>query len=167
MAHRAPYSHHTPNAHFAATAYADVDVATGVASASPHRLTLMLYDAALKQMGLAERHMEAGRMAEKGNAMTMAIRIVEEGLKGTLDLSSGTQQELALSLKALYEYINSCLLKASLRNDPVLLAEARALLTVLRDAWAGIAPSAPSPMLASTMRQELFNLSTLTTVRVA
>lgn len=134
-------------ARFAANAYASVDVATSVASASPHQLTLMLYDAALKSIGKAQMHMEAGRIAEKGNAITMAIRTVDEGLNGTLDLSQG---ELAHNLKSLYEYINNCLLKANVRNDPALLAEARGLLAGMRDTWAAIAPVAE--MAAVPMR---------------
>ena len=132
-------------ARFAANAYATVDVTTGVASASPHQLTLMLYDGALAQMGKAQAQMAAGNIAEKGAAMTKAIRIVEEGLIGTLDLSQG---ELAHNLKSLYEYINNCLLKANLRNDPALLAEARALLLGMRETWAAIAPVSgrPAPM---------------------
>jgi flagellar secretion chaperone FliS len=126
-------------ARFAANAYAAVDVSTGVASASPHALILMLYDAALKHMGKAMVHMEAMRPAEKGAAITMAIRVIDEGLKAHLDLKQG---ELALNLKALYEYINNCLLKANLRNDRALLIEARTLLGGLRDSWAAIAPAA-------------------------
>jgi flagellar secretion chaperone FliS len=129
-------AHH---ARFAANAYATVDVSTRVASASPHRLTLMLFDEALKHIGKAQAHLMAGRVAEKGSAITMAIRIVDEGLKGTLDLSQG---ELAHNLKSLYEYINGCLLKANVRNEPALLAEARTLLAGLRDTWAAIAPDA-------------------------
>lgn len=124
-------------ARFVANAYATVDVATGVASASPHQLTLMLYDGALKQIGKAQMHMAAGHVAEKGAAISHAIRIVEEGLNGTLDLSQG---ELAQNLKSLYEYISICLLKANLKNDPALLAEARTLLAGMRDTWAAIAP---------------------------
>lgn len=132
-------AHH---ARFAANAYAAVDVSTRVASASPHRLTLMLFEEALKQMSRALAHMAAGRIADKGVALTMAIRIVDEGLKGTLDLSQG---ELAHNLKAIYEYINGCLLKANVRNDAALLAEARSLLTGLRDSWVAIAPVAAFP----------------------
>ena len=135
-------------ARFVANAYATADVTTGVASASPHQLTLMLYDAALAQMDKAHAHMVAGRIADKGNAITRAIRIVDEGLKGTLDLSQG---ELAHNLKRLYEYINTCLLKASLRNDTALLAEARALLAGMRNTWAEIAPvvaAKPAPQRA-------------------
>ena len=124
---------------FVADAYASVDIATGVAVATPHQLTLILFDAALKHIGRASEHMKAGRIAEKGAAMTMAVRIVNEGLLGTLDLSQG---ELALNLQLLYEYIGRCLLKANLRNDATLLAEANALLTGMRDAWVAIAPSA-------------------------
>ncbi|MBL0125092.1 MAG: flagellar export chaperone FliS [Betaproteobacteria bacterium] len=88
--------------------------------------------------GKAQMHMAAGRIAEKGAAITRAIRIVEEGLTGPLDLSQG---ELAQNLKSLYDYINSCLLKANLRNDAALLAEAHTLLAGMRETWAAIAPS--------------------------
>ncbi len=136
-------------ARFAANAYAAVDVNTGAASASPHLLILMLYDAALKHMGKALVHMEAGRPAEKGAAVTMAIRVVDEGLKANLDLKTG---ELAGNLKSLYEYINSCLLKGNMRNDPALIIEARTLLTGLRDAWAAIAPGVEAPDAGSSLR---------------
>ena len=129
-------------ARFAANAYAAIDVSTRVASASPHRLTLMLFDEALKHINKALAHMAAGRIADKGVALTMASRIVDEGLKGTLDL---TQGEIAHNLKSLYEYVNGCLLKANVRNDAVLLTEARTLLTGLRDSWAAIAPATGFP----------------------
>jgi flagellar protein FliS len=128
-------------ARFAANAYAAVDVSSGVASASPHLLISMLYDAALKHMDKALVHMQAGRTAEKGAAVTMAIRIIGEGLNASLDLNEG---DLALNLRSLYEYINNCLLKANLRNDSALLVEARTLLAGLRDAWAAIAPGSPA-----------------------
>ncbi|MEQ1517756.1 MAG: flagellar protein FliS, partial [Usitatibacteraceae bacterium] len=60
-------AHH---ARFAANAYAAVDVSTRVASASPHSLTLMLFDEALKHISKAQAHMAAGRVAEKGTAIT-------------------------------------------------------------------------------------------------
>lgn len=129
-------------AHFAANAYATVDISTAVSSASQHQLTLMLYDAALKHMDKAGQHLRAGQIAEKGMAITRAIRIVEEGLKGTLDLSYG---ELPLTLKSLYEYVSNCLLKANLRNDAALLADARSLLAGMRDTWAAIAPRPGAP----------------------
>jgi flagellar protein FliS len=126
-------------ARFVANTYATVDVTTGVPLASPHQLTLLLYDAALKHMGKAQMHMAAGRIAEKGAAITRAIRIVEEGLTGPLDL---TQGEIARNLKSLYEYVNNCLLRANLHNDAALLTEARNLLAGMRDTWAAIAPKA-------------------------
>jgi len=143
------------NARFAANAYASVDVATSAASASPHRLTLMLYDAALKHMGKAEAHMMAGRIPEKGAAITMAIQIIDEGLIGTLDLSQG---ELAHNLKSLYEYINRCLLKANLRNDPALLTEPHALLSGMRDTWVAITPVANNVRAPSTLQTAYLNL---------
>jgi len=145
-------AHH---ARFAANAYAAVDIATAVPSASPHRLTLMLYDAALKYMDRAQVHMAARRIPEKGAAFTMAVRIVEEGLIGTLDLSQG---DLAHNLKSLYEYINRCLLKANLRDDVALLSEARGLLAGMRDTWAAIAPAAINAVPPSSARADFSNL---------
>lgn len=125
-------------ARFAANTYASVDVSTGVESASRHQLTLMLYDAALKHMDKARVHMRACRIEDKGIAISKSVQIIEEGLKGTLDLSQG---DLALNLKSLYEYIIACLLKSNLRNDEALLAEARSLLAGMRDTWMEIAPA--------------------------
>jgi len=139
------------SARFAANAYASVDLATAVATASPHRLTLMLYDAALKNLDLVRSHMEAGRIAEKGEAMSRAMRIVNEGLKATLDLSQG---DLAQNLNALYEYISTCLLKANLHNDTVLLTEARSLLAGMRDTWMAIATEVHAPAMVAKARAE-------------
>lgn len=148
-----------PFARFVAHAYATVDVTTGVPSASPHQLTLMLYDAALKHMAKAQMHMAAGRIAEKGTAITRAIQIIEEGLSGPLDF---TQGELPHNLKRLYDYITHCMLKANLRNDAALLAEARNLLGNLRDSWAAIAPDAQGKSASMRMPATYAALGTAT-----
>jgi flagellar secretion chaperone FliS len=145
-------AHHS---RFAANAYATVDIATGVASASPHQLTLMLYDAAVLNMGKACAHMIAGRIAEKGAAITMAIRIIDEGLIATLDLSQG---ELARNLQSLYVYANRCLLTANLHNDFLLLSETRTLLLGMRDTWAAIAPGADPQSLPVVFRPPVSSL---------
>ncbi|HAT30292.1 MAG TPA: flagellar export chaperone FliS [Janthinobacterium sp.] len=117
-------------------AYAKVGIETGVISASPHKLIVMLFDGAIVSLGAALGHMRAGRVAEKGKAISHAILIVESGLRASLDKNGGG--EIAESLDALYEYISGRLLLANLKNQPELLEEAQRLLTDLRGAWNAI-----------------------------
>jgi flagellar protein FliS len=121
---------------FSAKAYRRIDVDTGVSEADPHALVLMLFDGALEAIKNAEGHMAAGRIAEKGQALAKAARIVEEGLKASLDRAAGGV--LAQQLARLYDYATLRLLQANLRNDRKALAEVTALLSDLRSAWAAI-----------------------------
>ncbi|MEP7205424.1 MAG: flagellar export chaperone FliS [Casimicrobiaceae bacterium] len=120
----------------AAQAYAQIGLETGVAAGSPHRLILMLYDGAMKCITNAAAHLAAGRIAAKGSAVSKAIAIIDEGLKGNLDLSQGGH--IATQLGELYDYMSRRLLSANLRNDPAGFSEVQALLAELREAWAGI-----------------------------
>ena len=121
---------------FGAKAYQSVAVQTSVATADPHRMTLLLYDGAIEAIRLAQAHMGTRRIAAKCEAIGKAVRIVEEGLKATVDRAAGGQ--LAERLVALYDYITMRLLQANLRNDRKALEEAGKLLTDLRSAWAQI-----------------------------
>ncbi|HXF44728.1 MAG TPA: flagellar export chaperone FliS [Burkholderiaceae bacterium] len=121
---------------FGAQVYKRVGVDSGVAAADPHRLVLMLFDGALEAIKQAEAHIAGGRIAEKGQALGKAVRIVEEGLKASLDVNAGGA--LAQQLAALYDYAALRLLQANLRNDRKALAEVSALLADLRGAWASI-----------------------------
>lgn len=124
---------------FGQQAYRAMAVEGGVGVADPHALVLMLYDGALEALRLAEGHLAAGRIAEKGAALGKAVRILEEGLKASLDRASGGQ--LASRLLELYDYITMRLLQANLRNDRNALIEVAHLLTELRSAWVQIKPS--------------------------
>lgn len=121
---------------FGAKAYQRVDRDSSVAAADPHRLVLMLFDGALEAIRLAESHIAAGNIADKGRALGKAVRIVEEGLKASLDRTAGGA--LAGQLAALYDYATLRLLQAHLRNDHAALGEVAGLLGNLRDAWASI-----------------------------
>ena len=123
---------------FGAKAYQNVAVQTAVGSADPHRMTLLLYDGAIEAIRLALAHIGTRRIAAKCEAIGKAVRIVEEGLKASVDRPAGA--ELAERLVALYDYITMRLLQANLRNDRKALEEAAGLLADLRSAWAQIAP---------------------------
>lgn len=127
-------------------AYAKVGMETSVISASPHKLIVMLYDGALVAIKSAAVHMAAGRIAEKGAAITKALDIVNNGLRASLDKKAGG--DIAANLDALYVYITERLLTASLQNSTALLEEVQTLLLDLRDAWTQIGekPAAPASM---------------------
>lgn len=125
----------------AAKAYAQIGVETGVHAADPVKLVLMLYDGALLAIGDADRHMAAGRIPDKGKAISRAISIIDGGLRVSLDTSRGGA--IAAQLYGLYEYMGRRLLLASLRNDPAGLAEVAELLRELRSAWTELAAGKP------------------------
>lgn len=118
--------------------YRRIDVETGVSGASGHQLTLMLFNGALDAISQAKGAMQSGQIEAKCAAITRAIRIVDEGLKASLNPAAGG--ELAGNLANLYTYVATRLMSANLRNDADLLEECTQLLTPLRDAWAAIRP---------------------------
>lgn len=133
---------------FGAQLYRKVGVDSGVAASDPHRLVLMLFDGALEGVKLARSHLAAGRIADKGRALGKAVRIVEEGLKASLDRRAGGA--LALQLAQLYDYASLRLLQANLRNDRAALDEVEKLLGELRTAWARIDQEAQGPAKPET-----------------
>ena len=127
-------------------AYAKVGMETSVISASPHKLIVMLYDGALVAIKSAASHMAAGRIVEKGAAISKALDIINNGLRASLDKKAGG--DIAANLDALYVYMTERLLTASLQNKTALLEEVQTLLLDLRDAWSQIGekPAAPVSM---------------------
>jgi flagellar protein FliS len=128
---------------FGAQAYQRVAVQTAVGSADPHRMTLLLYDGAIEAIRLALAHLGTRRVAAKCEAIGKAARIVEEGLRASVDRKAGGP--LAERLVALYDYITMRLLQGNLRNDRGALEEACKLLGDLRSAWAQIGATVSQP----------------------
>jgi flagellar protein FliS len=122
----------SPHKSFAGT-YSQVAVQTGVESADGRKLVGMLYDGALEAISKARGALGRGDVAVKGQQIGKAVRIVEEGLRGGLDLARGG--ELAANLDGLYRYVARRLTEANLRNDDRALDECARLLAPLRDAW--------------------------------
>ena len=121
----------------AAAAYSEVGVATGVSTADPHKLILMLFEGAILQIGTAAAALENKNVPAKGLAISKAIEIITNGLKVSLDYEAGG--ELAQRLGALYDYMTQRLLYANLHNNRAALDEVIELLSGLRTAWQGIA----------------------------
>jgi flagellar protein FliS len=129
-----------PPRSFASTAYAssyrNLDLETSVAQADPHKLIEMLLDGAADAIAQARSALRDGRIPAKGEATGRAVRILDEGLKASLDPRGG---ELAANLKSLYQYMTHRLLQANLSNDDAKYAEVSSMLDQLRDAWKRIA----------------------------
>jgi flagellar protein FliS len=119
-----------------AAAYTNIGDATGVASASPHRLVVMLFEGAMLQVTIAIKNMKAGNVAQKGVAISRAIAFIDTGLRASLDTSVGG--EIALNLDALYAYMSKQLLVANIKNQPEILEEIHRLLAELKGAWEAI-----------------------------
>jgi flagellar protein FliS len=117
-------------------AYANVGLETGIASASPHKLIVMLYDGALVALLSAKTNIAANNIAAKGTAISKAITIIDNGLRASLDKDAGG--EIASNLDALYDYMSRRLLHANLKNDVPAIEEVHRLLTDLREAWVAI-----------------------------
>lgn len=126
----------------ATAAYTSVSVETGVSSADPHKLILMLFEGALLQVGSAAIAMDNRDIPAKGTAISKAIEIITNGLKISLDFEAGG--ELAERLGALYDYMAQRLLYANLHNSRPALEEVTRLLTDLKDAWAAIGSADPA-----------------------
>ena len=120
-------------------AYANVGVESGVMSASPHQLIVMLFDGAQSALVRARILMSQGDIPAKGAALSKAINILANGLSAGLDMEKGG--ELAQNLSALYDYMSRRLLHANLHNDEQAINEVSALLENIADAWRQIGPN--------------------------
>ncbi|MDZ4282439.1 MAG: flagellar export chaperone FliS [Hydrogenophaga sp.] len=117
----------------AASAYKRVSADTGVSTADPHQLVGMLFDGLMQSLNAARGAMERKEIEAKGQAIGKAVRILEEGLRGGLNLAQGG--DLAKNLNGLYGYAVQRLTLANLRNDRMLVTEVIDLIEPLADSW--------------------------------
>ncbi|HET8755003.1 MAG TPA: flagellar export chaperone FliS [Solirubrobacteraceae bacterium] len=112
-----------------------------VEGADPHRLVQLMFEALLDRLALARGHMERGRTGPKGEALSRAIALFE-ALSASLDLERGG--DIAVNLRALYDYAMRRLLDANLRNDTAALDEVAGLVREVKSAWDAIGPAVGS-----------------------
>ena len=108
-------------ANSAITAYSNTGMETGVFSADPHKLILLLFEGASLAISSALGHMARNEVAQKGRSISHAIAIINKGLQASLDMKAGG--EIAQNLFDLYDYMTRRLLHANLNNDPDALRE--------------------------------------------
>lgn len=120
-------------------AYQRTGIETGVETADPHRLILMLFEGAQEALAKSKLHIQHHEIAEKGEMLSKAIMIIDHGLKASLDMSTGA--DIAQKLFSLYEYMTNRLLIANIQNDIKIIDEVNDLLTELYGAWKAISDS--------------------------
>ena len=114
------------------TMYQRVDVESSIDEAAPLHLVVMLYDGVVRHINEAIAALRVGDIAAKGKAITKANRILEEGLRASLNQSAGN---ISRNLNDLYIYMSQRLITAHRHNDQTILEEVLNLLRPIRDAW--------------------------------
>ncbi len=131
-----------------ANAYKKIGVETSVSQASAYDLVDMLFDGLLVAVGSARNALVGGDIKSKCAHIVTAVRILEEGLKGALNLEQGGP--LATNLQELYSYCVLRLTQANARNDVAALDEVVRLVEPVASGWKqmGQTPAAqPAPRL--------------------
>lgn len=127
----------------AANAYRKVSAETNVDGASPHQLIALLFDGLRQALASAEAAMLRGDIPGKGLQIVRSVRFIEEGLKGGLDDVNGG--DLAVKLRALYDFCILRLTIANTRNDPKIVAEVASLIAPVAQGWQEIGRSVAVP----------------------
>ena len=103
--------------------YRHIGTVTAVSQASPHQLVMLLFDGAIAAILQARHALSTGDIPTKVNTLSKAMRIIDEGLKASLE--SEVAPALADNLRALYDHMVSRLFIANLHNSDVPLADFR------------------------------------------
>ncbi len=98
----------------------------------------MLYDAALRSIAAARRHIRPRDIRARTAAINKALGIVTE-LSGCLNHEAGGI--LSRNLAGLYGYVLRLLIEANTKQSEAPLAEAESLLSTLAEAWMACTPA--------------------------
>ena len=101
-------------------------------TASPERLMVLLFEAALRHMRAGAAALDSGRPADANPALTRATEIVAH-LDATFD--QARFPKLAESLGPVYRFVCQQLLSGNLRSDPALVRQAEQAFTPVADAF--------------------------------
>ncbi|MFA0085439.1 flagellar export chaperone FliS [Vibrio sp. 10N.286.49.C2] len=112
--------------------YQQVDLNAQAAAASPHQLVVMLIDGLLDEVERVRGHINAGRLAEKGDGISKSMNILV-GLDSALDLDAGG--DIAQNLHQLYDFCQVELYHASVNNDVEKLASVERIMGTIKEGW--------------------------------
>ena len=101
-----------------------------VQTASPAKLTLMLYDGAVKFANLALDAIKDGDIEKAHNNIVKVQNIIVE-FRSTLDM----KYPVAKDFDVVYDYIYRRLVEANMKKDPAIMEEALKYIKEMRDTW--------------------------------
>lgn len=101
-----------------------------VQTASPAKLTLMLYDGAIKFANIALEAIEDGNIEKAHNNIVKVQNIIVE-FRSTLDM----KYPVAKDFDVVYDYIYRRLVEANMKKDKEILEEALRHIKTMRDTW--------------------------------
>ncbi|WP_229520849.1 flagellar export chaperone FliS [Paenibacillus sp. GM2] len=101
-------------------------------TASPHRLTLMLYQGAIQFASKAQLAIREDNISETNLFIQKTQNIVYE-LMSSLDMKQGG--EIALNLRNLYLYMVDRLIEGNIKKSEEAIAEVINMLEELKSAW--------------------------------
>lgn len=113
--------------------YKKISVESGIDAANPVELIVMLYDGAIVACNAAIPYVKKNDYANKSHFIYKAIKIIQSGLR--LSLNHEVGGEISINLDALYIYMTNQLVKANIENIETPIHEVVRLLTDLRGAW--------------------------------
>lgn len=120
-------------------AYKKGNLKQDIATADPHKLTLLLMQGVLDKTAYAKGAMQRKDYVGKAEHLSKVTAILIN-LRDTLDIEAGG--EIAENLYALYDYMIEKTTDAHAKNDLNLLDEVITLMTPIRDAWLQIPEAA-------------------------
>lgn len=133
----------------AANAYQRINVETSMHTIDQHQLVALLLEGLMSSVATARGALARGDILGKCNAISKALRILEEGLTTALDRVDGG--ELAENLNALYDYCMRRLILANAKNDDAIMLEVMQLIEPIALAWNEIKRNPVTPGAVAEM----------------
>ncbi|MEW5815737.1 MAG: flagellar export chaperone FliS [Spirochaetota bacterium] len=107
---------------------------TKIKTASQSKLVLMLYDEAIKQVGIAYEGLASrSKHLDRVNSAVLKAQDIITELMVSLDFERGG--EIAKNLFSLYMFFNQQLMSANMKKDKEPIKKIRDMLVELRNAW--------------------------------
>ncbi len=101
-----------------------------IQTASPAKLTLMLFDGAIKFSNIAIEGIEEGNIEKAHNNIIKVQKIIVE-FRATLDFKYPVAQEF----DKVYDYIYRRLVEANMKKDKEIMEEVLRHIRTMRDTW--------------------------------
>ena len=116
--------------------YQNVDLASRIEAATPHRLVGILLDELMKSLDAMAAACRVSDFVQRGQRQSRALSLLH-GLEGSLDFEKGG--DIAASLAAIYTQARRLVLAGARDNDSDTLLKAREMIGEIASAWDSIA----------------------------